>query len=169
MRPSAHSLRPSALAASAFTLAALLGACQPAADEAATEAAPAPPAGAATGFTLPEPGAERVYFVYPQDGATVDTTFRVVMGLRDYGIAPAGVERENTGHFHILVDAEVPPFGEVIPADSANRHFGAGQTETTLTLAPGEHTLRVVLGDHLHRVIGPEFVSPPIRITVKAP
>ena len=97
------------------------------------------------------------------------TTFPVVFGLRNYGVAPAGVRLGNTGHFHILINVEPPPTGEIIPADSLHRHFGGGQIETMLTLAPGTYTLRLVLADHEHRVIGPQLNSQPIRITVRRP
>lgn len=108
-----------------------------------------------------------VYFRAPIDGATVTTSFPVVFGLRNYGVAPAGVQLANTGHFHVLINVEPPAAGELIPADSLHRHFGGGQIETTLTLAPGTYTLRLVLADHEHRMLGPAFSSRPIRVTVR--
>jgi hypothetical protein len=110
-----------------------------------------------------------IFLRAPQAGATVNATFDVVFGLRNYGIAPAGVKLPGTGHFHILIDREAPAIGEVIPADAFHRHYGAGQIETTLTLSPGKHTLRVVLGDAEHKVISRELISAPITITVRAP
>ncbi|MFZ9898559.1 MAG: DUF4399 domain-containing protein [Gemmatimonadaceae bacterium] len=121
------------------------------------------PASAAT----PATPAPEIYLRARVNGATVGPTFPVVFGLRNYGVAPAGVRMSNTGHFHILIDTEVPAAGVVIPGDSLHRHFGAGQIETMLTLAPGTHTLRLVLGDADHKVIGPALVSAPIRITVR--
>ena len=118
--------------------------------------------GAAAAAPAPE-----IFFRAPANGATVGPTFPVVFGLRNYGVAPAGVRMPNTGHFHILIDTEVPAAGVVIPGDSLHRHFGAGQIETMLTLSPGPHTLRLVLGDADHKVIGPALVSAPIRITVR--
>ncbi|MBM3885234.1 MAG: DUF4399 domain-containing protein [Gemmatimonadetes bacterium] len=111
--------------------------------------------------------APEIFFRAPANGATVGPTFPVVFGLRNYGVAPAGVRMSNTGHFHVLIDTEVPAAGVVIPGDSLHRHFGAGQIETTLTLSPGTHTLRLVLGDADHKVIGPALVSAPIRVTVR--
>ena len=111
--------------------------------------------------------APQIFLRAPRDGAAVPTTFPVEFGLRNYGVAPAGVTVPNTGHFHILINADVPPVGTIIPTDSLHRHFGAGQIETTLTLAPGTYTLRVVLGDFEHKVISPELVSAPVRITVR--
>lgn len=130
---------------------ALLAAALTPADTAAQTAAPAP----------------EIFFRAPQDGATVPRTFPVVFGLRNYGVAPAGLQYPNTGHFHILINVEPPAPGTVIPADSLHRHYGAGQIETRLTLAPGRYTLRLVLADHEHKVIGPALNSRPIRITVR--
>lgn len=127
-------------------------------------AAAALPALAQAQASAPTP---EIYFRAPQDGATVPRTFPVVFGLRNYGVAPAGLQYPNTGHFHILINVEPPAPGTVITADSLHRHYGAGQIETTLTLAPGSYTLRLVLADHEHKVIGPALNSRPIRITVR--
>jgi len=113
------------------------------------------------------PAAPEIYFRAPADGATLPRTFAVEFGLRNYGVAPAGVRLANTGHFHILINVEPPATGEIIPADSLHRHFGAGQIETMLTLAPGTYTLRLVLADADHKVIGPALNSRPIRVTVR--
>ncbi len=99
--------------------------------------------------------------------AAVPTTFPVVFGLRNYGVAPAGVDIKGTGHFHILIDAESPAPGVMIPVDSAHRHFGAGQIETSLTLKPGTYRLRLVLADHEHKVISRELISEPIVVRVR--
>lgn len=115
----------------------------------------------------PAAPAPEIFFRAPADGATVPTTFPVVFGLRNYGVAPAMLQYPNTGHFHILINVEPPAPGVVITADSLHRHYGAGQIETTLTLRPGTYTLRLVLGDHEHKVIGPALNSRPIRITVR--
>jgi hypothetical protein len=111
--------------------------------------------------------APEIYLRAPRDGATVPATFPVEFGLRHYGVAPAGVDLKGTGHFHILINVDAPAPGVIIPADSLHRHFGGGQIETTLTLAPGTYTLRAVLADHEHKVISRELVSRPIRITVR--
>lgn len=105
----------------------------------------------------------------PANGATVSTTFSVVFGLRNYGVAPAGIKVDNTGHFHILIDdAAVPAVGAVIPPnDSTTRHFGTGAIEVRLTLSPGQHTLRALLADFEHRVISQDLISAPVRITVR--
>jgi hypothetical protein len=111
--------------------------------------------------------APEIYLRAPRDGATVPSTFVVEFGLRNYGVAPAGVSLAGTGHFHVLINVEPPAPGVIIPADSLHRHFGGGQIETTLTLAPGTYTLRAVLADHEHKVISRELISRPVRITVR--
>ena len=111
--------------------------------------------------------APEAYIVSPADGATVRSPVKVVFGLRGYGVAPAGVEFPNTGHHHLLIDTGLPNLSEPIPADDKHRHFGKGQTETVLELAPGEHTLQLLLGDHLHRPHSPPVTSPVITITVR--
>lgn len=114
------------------------------------------------------PEGAAVYFITPQDGATVSGPVTVKFGLKGMGVAPAGIERANTGHHHLLVDVdELPPTGQPVPADAQHIHFGGGQTETTLELAPGKHTLQLLLGDHLHRPHQPPVLSEKITITVK--
>lgn len=111
--------------------------------------------------------APELYFVSPDDGAVVTGPVHVVFGLRGLGIAPAGVDRPNTGHHHLIVDAPLPAPGKAIPADANHVHFGGGQTETTIELPPGKHTLQLVLGDHLHVPLDPAVVSKRITITVE--
>lgn len=112
------------------------------------------------------PADARVYIASPQDGAVVPQTFTVRFGLTGMGVAPAGIEMPNTGHHHLLVDHEgLPNMYE--PLGSDVMHFGGGQTETTLTLEPGEHTLRLILGDHLHIPHDLPVMSPEITITVR--
>ena len=108
-----------------------------------------------------------VYFLAPANGAMVSSPGTVRFGLRGMGVAPAGVTNPNTGHHHLLVDvAELPPDNLPIPNDANHRHFGLGQTETELTLTPGQHTLQLVLGDALHIPHQPPVRSEKITITV---
>ncbi len=123
------------------------------------------PAAAQLPRTSAPAGAE-VYFVAPADGATLTSPVQVVFGLRGMGVAPAGIERDKTGHHHLIVDAPAPPLDRPIPADSHHRHFGGGQTETTLELKPGVHTLQLILADHLHIPHDPPVCSERITITV---
>lgn len=112
-------------------------------------------------------GAE-VYIISPSDGATVPTEFTVRFGLKGMGVAPAGVVKEHTGHHHLLVDvSERPAAGQPIPADTQHIHFGGGQTQTVLKLAPGTHTLQLELGDQNHVPFEPALVSKKITIHVK--
>lgn len=106
------------------------------------------------------------YIVSPKDGDTVDRTFVVVFGLKGMGVSPAGVEKANTGHHHLMVDLkEMPDLTK--PLDQTVKHFGGGQTETTLTLAPGNHTLQLILADYKHLPHKPAVISKKITITVK--
>jgi hypothetical protein len=109
----------------------------------------------------------QLYFVSLQDGATVASPVRVVFGLRGMGIAPAGVQHANTGHHHLVIDAPLPSAGKPIPASDNYRHFGGGQTEAAIELAPGTHTLQLVLGDHGHMPHEPMIASQKITITVE--
>jgi len=109
-----------------------------------------------------------VYFIEPVDGATVASTFTVKFGLSGMGVAPAGVDREHTGHHHILINLdELPDMTMPLPANDQIKHFGGGQTEATLTLEPGEHTLQLLLGNHLHVPHDKPVMSEKITITVK--
>jgi hypothetical protein len=118
----------------------------------------------------PAPAGAEVYFITPQDGATVSSPVQVVFGLKGMGVAPAGTEKENTGHHHLLIDVETPSgmsLDEPLPADDHHKHFGGGQTETTVELAPGTHTLQLLLGDWSHIPHNPPVMSQKITIAVK--
>ena len=110
----------------------------------------------------------QAYIVSPANGATVSSPVQVVFGLKaPWGVAPAGVTMENTGHHHLIIDADLPDLTAAVPKDENHRHFGGGQTETTIDLAPGEHTLQLLLGDFKHVPHNPPIISEQIRITVK--
>ena len=87
-------------------------------------------------------------------------------GLVNMGVAPAGIDRPNTGHHHLLVDTKLPPLDQPIPNDFNHLHFGAGQTEAAVTLSPGRHTLQLLLGDANHVPHDPPVMSQPITVTV---
>lgn len=118
--------------------------------------------------TAPPPGAE-AYLIEPHDGAKVHNPVTVKFGLKGAGIAPAGVKFDNTGHHHLLVDTEVNQvqLDAPMPATDKLLHFGKGQSETTLTLPPGKHTLQLVFADYLHQSFDPPLVSKKITITVE--
>jgi len=116
--------------------------------------------------SAPASGAE-VYIISPKNGATVKGPVVVLFGLKGMGIAPAGVKFDNTGHHHLLVDMAVPSDLNVpMPATDTLLHFGKGQTQTSLTLKPGKHTLQLVFADLNHMAFDPPLVSKKITITV---
>ncbi len=109
----------------------------------------------------------QVSFLELRDGDEVPTTFKVQFVITGMEIAPAGVARENSGHHHLLIDLDrLPPLDQPLPATDQIVHFGGGQTSTELTLEPGEHTLQLLLGDHMHVPHNPPAMSPRITITV---
>jgi hypothetical protein len=114
--------------------------------------------------TMPE-GA-KVYILWPPDGAVIRGGFWVRMGLTGAGIAPASVEKPNTGHHHLLVDTDLPPLDHEIPNNRNHQHFGLGQTEARLELPPGQHTLQLLLGDENHVPHQPPLYSQRITITI---
>jgi Domain of unknown function (DUF4399) len=120
------------------------------------------------GPTPSAPGAE-VYFIDLKDGMTVPAKLKIYFGLRNMGVAPAGSDRENSGHHHLLVDTELPPLDQPIPNDFNHLHFGAGQTETEISLKPGPHTLQLLMGDKDHIPHTPPVMSPLIRVRVVDP
>lgn len=141
-------------------------------------------ASALVGFSLttaafaqgtPAPEGARVYFANLEDGASVSSPVTIVFGLEGMGVAPAGTEKENTGHHHLLLNR--PPLGEGpegaeelelgLPADDNHMHFGGGQTQVTLDLPAGEHTMQLVLGDLNHIPHDPPVTSEVITITVE--
>jgi hypothetical protein len=120
------------------------------------------------GAREPSPAGAEVYIVAPRDGAKIKGPVTVVFGLKGMGVAPAGIKFDNTGHHHLLVDSEAPAdLSQPLPATEKSIHFGKGQTEGTLTLPPGKHTLQLVLGDSLHVPHEPAVISKKITITVE--
>jgi hypothetical protein len=113
------------------------------------------------------PAGAVVYIVRPAAGARVQSPVTVVFGLTGMGIAPAGVKFDNTGHHHLLIDTELPAdLTQPLPVSDAIRHFGKGQTETTLDLSPGKHTLQLLFADFTHTPFTPNVASKKITITV---
>jgi hypothetical protein len=115
------------------------------------------------------PAGAKVYIINLKDGAEVTSPFLVQFGLSGMGIAPAGVEKPNTGHHHLIIDTKITDeqMKAPIPADDTHKHFGGGQTEAMVTLAPGKHTLQLLLADWTHIPHTPPVMSEPITITVK--
>ncbi len=114
------------------------------------------------------PEGAKAYIVSPSDGQTVPKTFTVIFGLSGMGVAPAGTEKDNTGHHHLLIDTEVLPDMDIpLPATDQIKHFGGGQTQTELTLSPGKHTLQLLLGNFAHVPHDKPVLSKKITITVE--
>ena len=121
---------------------------------------------AQTGGPTPSPPGAVVYFVGIKDGATLPIKSTINFGLRNMGLAPAGTERDNAGHHHLIVDAPTPPLNRPIPNDFNHLHFGAGQSEAEVSLTPGKHTLQLILGDKDHIPHNPPVMSERITVTV---
>jgi hypothetical protein len=117
--------------------------------------------GSTLGGPTHSPGGAELYFFDLKDGATIR------FGLRGMGIAPAGEDRENTGHHHLLIDAELPSLDQPIPNDANHLHLDAGETEAEITLAPGTHTLQLLLGDKDHIAHNPPVMSLRIRVVAR--
>jgi len=117
----------------------------------------------------PAPPNASVYFINLKDGDQVTSPFKVQFGLSGMGVAPAGVDKPNTGHHHLIVDTTLSAEELKAPlaSDAKHLHFGGGQTETMLTLPPGRHALQLVLGDWSHVPFDPPIMSPVVTITVK--
>ena len=129
-------------------------------------AAPAAAATPAAGARKPSPKDAKVYFIYPTDGAYISPNPVIRFGLLNMGVAPAGFDKPNTGHHHLLVDAELPPLDQPIPNDFNHLHFGAGQTEAKITLPVGPHKLRLLFADANHVPHNPPVYSEVINVTV---
>ncbi|MEM7178584.1 MAG: DUF4399 domain-containing protein [Pseudomonadota bacterium] len=117
----------------------------------------------------PAPEGAEVYFIDLEDGATLTNPVTLRFGLKGMGVAPAGTEKEKTGHHHLIINETIEgdELNEPIPADDNHRHFGGGQTEVTLDLPPGTHTLQLVLGDWSHIPHNPPVMSDRVTVTVE--
>jgi hypothetical protein len=125
--------------------------------------------GVAAAGRTPAPENAYLYVGWPNDGEVVPANkpFRVWFGLRNMGVAPKGADVPNTGHHHLLIDTDLPPMDQEIPSDRNHIHFGAGQTETTIELPPGTHTLQLLMADHNHVPHDPPVYSRKITIYVR--
>jgi hypothetical protein len=142
----------------------------PAAAPAATEAPSVEAPAAEAAAVLPRntsPEGARVEILSPKNGDIVTSPVKVVFGLEGMTLAPAGDPTPNSGHHHLLVDVAAPDLALTIPKDAQHLHFGQGQSEAEVTLAPGQHTLQLLLGDTNHVPHNPPLISAPITITVQ--
>lgn len=116
----------------------------------------------------PAPEGAELYIIAPHNGAVVSNPVKVQFGLSGMGVAPAGIDKAKTGHHHLLIDVtQMPMMDQPLPSDANHRHFGGGQTEVEVELAPGEHRLQLILGDKDHIPFSPPLMSEPVIITVK--
>jgi hypothetical protein len=123
--------------------------------------------GVALADQTPSAAGAEVYIIKPAAGARVTSPVTVVFGLRGMGVAPAGIKFDNTGHHHLLIDTELPADLTLpLPATDNIRHFGKGQTETTIELPAGKHTLQLLFADYTHTPFTPNVASKKITITV---
>ena len=129
------------------------------------------PAASADGPRAPTPAPKNAYLYigYPNNNQTLPAgkPVKVWFGLRNMGVAPKDVKYPNTGHHHLLIDVDLPPMDKEIPNDRNHLHFGAGETETTVELPPGKHTLQLLMGDEKHIPTTPPIYSKKITIYVK--
>ena len=154
----------------AFSAAVVAALCM--ASSLAWSQTPAPATGSAASAPAtartPAPAGAYVYIGWPQDGEVIHSTrFKVWFGTRDFGVAPAGTDRPNTGHHHLLIDTDLPPLDQPIVNDKNHLHFGGGQTETVIELAPRKHTLQLLMGDANHVPHNPPVMSKKITIYVR--
>ena len=113
------------------------------------------------------PAGAQVYIISPKDGAKIKGPVTVVFGLKGMGVAPAGIKFDSTGHHHLLIDTDLPTdLTQPLPMTDNIRHFGKGQTEATVELAPGKHTLQLLFADLTHTPFSPNVASSKITITV---
>ena len=118
-------------------------------------------------FSISVAASAEVFIISPKDGEEVSSPVEVIFGLQGMGIAPAGVNFPNTGHHHLLIDLdELPDLKSGIPADAQHLHFGKGQTQATIELDPGEHSLQLLLGDWMHVPHETPVISEKINITI---
>lgn len=123
--------------------------------------------GLAAAGDSPAPEGAKVYFIWPKDGTTIKGGKAWIrFGLRNMGVAPAGTEKQFTGHHHLIIDADLPPFDEEIPADKHHIHYGKGYSEGRVVLSPGKHTLQLLFADHNHVPHDPPIFSEKITVYV---
>lgn len=122
---------------------------------------------AATIARTPSPEGSRVFFITPANGDTVSNPVQVKFGIEGMNVAKAGDDQPDSGHHHLLIDTDLPDLGLPIPASPNHVHFGDGSTTTEITLEPGTHSLRMLLGDYRHIPHDPAIASKPITVIVE--
>jgi hypothetical protein len=111
---------------------------------------------------------ESIYIISPRNGDEVKNPVRIIFGLKNMGIAPAGIIKKNTGHHHLLININnLPDLKLPLPSNENLIHFGLGQTEAEVKLKKGSNTLQLILGNHMHIPHLPPLISKKIIIYVK--
>jgi hypothetical protein len=111
---------------------------------------------------------KKLFFIAPTTGATVSSPLTIKFGIKGMKIVPAGINEVKSGHHHLLVNLEkLPDMNMPIPADKNHLHFGKGQTEATIELSKGKHTLQLLLGNYIHIPHKIPLLSEKIEITVE--
>ena len=142
-----------------------LVACETTPAEAPAPTPPEPAAKAEPEAKPAEPAPRRVFFVSPEDGATVTSPVELKFGVEGMVVQPAGEVVEGTGHHHVIINSAGVDAGVTVPADEQHIHFGLGQTEASIELPPGEHQLTLQFADGAHASFGPVMATT-IKITV---
>jgi hypothetical protein len=109
----------------------------------------------------------RVFFSSPADGATVASPLHVTLASENFTVEPAGEVKAGAGHLHIMVDTACLAPGTVIVKDDTHLHYGQGQLEADLDLAPGTHTLCLQAADGAHAALAGDGLSQQITVTVE--
>lgn len=125
------------------------------------------PAASSAAARTPSAAGARVFFITPSDGDTVSSPVQLEFGLEGMELAPAGDDRPNSGHHHIIIDDELPDLSLPVPADAHHVHYGDARARAELDLAPGRHTLQLLFADHSHIPHNPPVISERISITVE--
>lgn len=109
----------------------------------------------------------RVFFTNISDGDIIDSPVTVQWRAENFTIEPAGEVKAGAGHLHIMVDADCVAAGQIVPADDNHLHYGKAQTEATLDLTPGEHTLCLQAADGVHTALAGDGAIQVVTITVR--
>lgn len=162
-----HGVKTMRLAFAASLIALSLAACgdnsTPSHEEAHKDAAPSAEAITRT----PSPAGAKVWLIEPTEGAVLKSPITIKFGVEGMKLAPAGSDEPESGHHHLLIDTKLEDYNAPIPADDKHKHYGKAQTEATIELAPGKHTLQDVFGDKNHIPFEPSVESPVVNITVE--
>lgn len=122
---------------------------------------------AETSTRTPSPAGAKVLILEPAEGATVKSPVTVKFGVEGMEVVPAGTDKPSSGHHHLLIDTKIDDYNSPVPADANHVHYGKGQTEVQIELAPGKHTLQDVFADMNHMPHDPPVVSDVVTITVE--